>query len=69
MSKLTNEPSLDKIDDYNNKESKEKNKTIKIVILGILVVGAIYAGAKYYFSDVSDYIGTEQNPGIDTSKN
>ncbi|MDY0327306.1 MAG: hypothetical protein RBR07_03575 [Arcobacteraceae bacterium] len=69
MSKLNSEPSLDKIDDYNGKESKEKNRTVKLVIVGILIVGAIYAGAKYYFSDVNDYIGTEQSPGINTSKN
>lgn len=69
MSKLNSEPTLDKIDDYNNNESPQKNKTIKLVVLFILLVGAIYSGAKYYFSDVSDYIGTEENPGINTSKN
>ena len=69
MSKLNSEPTLDKIDDYNNKESKEKNRTVKLVILGILVIGALYSGAKYYFSDVSDYIGTQETPGINTARN
>ena len=33
---MENEPSLDQIDDYNNNESPEKRKTIKLVILFIL---------------------------------
>lgn len=69
MSILDNEPSLNKIDDYNNQESKEKSNTVKLVILGILIVGAVYAGFKSYFSDVNDYVGTKEAPGINPVKN
>lgn len=65
---LKGEPSLNKIDDYNGKESKEKSRTIKLVIIGLLVVGGIYAGAKYAFSDVNDYVGTTEQPGINPVK-
>ena len=66
--KLEGEPSLDQIDDYNNSESPEKRRTVRLIIIGILVVGAIYTLVKYNFSTPSDYIGTEDNPGITTSK-
>lgn len=65
---LKGEPSLNTIDDYSGTESAEKSRTIKLVILGLLVVGAIYTGAKFMFSDVSDYIGTTEAPGINTAK-
>lgn len=38
-----NEPTLEKLDDYNGKESKEKRRTIWIVVLAALAVGAIFA--------------------------
>ncbi|KIM06145.1 MAG: hypothetical protein KU29_09260 [Sulfurovum sp. FS06-10] len=65
---LQGEPSLEQIDDYNNNESPEKRRTIRLVIIGILVVGVIYALVKYNFSTPNDYIGTPENPGINTSK-
>ena len=65
---LDKEPSLDQIDDYNDNESPQKRRTIYLVILLILIVGAIYTGFKYAYSDVEEYIGTEQNPGINTTK-
>jgi uncharacterized membrane protein YidH (DUF202 family) len=65
---LQGEPSLEQIDDYNNNESPEKRRTIRLVIIGILVVGIIYALVKYNFSTPNDYIGTPENPGINTSK-
>lgn len=61
-----NEPSLDKIDDYNGNESHEKNKIVKLVIAGLLIIGGIYAGIKIMYNDYSDYVGTAQNPGIVT---
>ena len=67
--KMQGEPSLEQIDDYNNNESPEKRRTVRLVIIGILVVGAIYAMVKYSYSTPSDYIGTPENPGINTSKN
>ncbi|MEA3492469.1 MAG: hypothetical protein U9R27_11275 [Campylobacterota bacterium] len=36
------EPTLEKIEDYNGKESSEKRLTIWIVILSGLLIGAIY---------------------------
>lgn len=65
---LHNEPSLDQLDDYEGKESPEKRRLIYLVILGILIVGAIYTAFKYNFSQVDDYVGTEQKPGINTTK-
>ncbi|MBU1667459.1 hypothetical protein KKC13_03515 [bacterium] len=65
---LQGEPSLDQIDDYNNNESPEKRRTVRLVIIGILIVGALYALVKYNFSSPSDYVGTVENPGINTAK-
>ena len=66
--KLEGEPSLHQIDDYNNNETPEKRKTVRLVVIGILIVGAFYAFAKYNYSTPSDYIGTPENPGINTAK-
>ena len=62
------EPSMNKIDDYNGNESEEKKSIINNVILGLLIVGAIYAGIRYANSTVSDYNGTPDKPGINTTK-
>jgi len=62
------EPSMNKIDDYNGNESEEKKSIINNVILGLLIVGAIYAGVRYMNSTVTDYNGTPSNPGINTTK-
>jgi uncharacterized membrane protein YraQ (UPF0718 family) len=66
---MNGEPSLDNIDDYNDNESQQKRKTIRLVVIGLLVLGAIYGLVKYSFDDVNDYIGTKEAPGINTSKN
>ena len=42
MNTNNTEPSLEDIEDYNGKESKEKRMTIWIVILSGLLIGAIY---------------------------
>ena len=63
-----NEPSMSKIDDYNGNESPSKRKTINTIILGLLVLGAVYAGIRYANSSVSDYNGTPDKPGINTTK-
>jgi len=47
------EPTLDTIEDYNGKESKEKKMTIWIVVLAGLFIGAIY-GMIQATSSVSD---------------
>ena len=38
-----NEPTLEKLDDYNGKESPEKRRTIWLVLLVIVVIGAIFS--------------------------
>lgn len=67
MANFDNEPSLEKIDDYNGKESKEKKNTITKVVIILLIIGAVFA----YFKSTSvndDYVGTPENPGINTTK-
>jgi len=51
---MLSEPTLEKIEDYNGKESNEKRLTIYIVILSGLLIGAIYGiiGANTSVSDV-----------------
>lgn len=61
---MNNEPSLDKIDDYNNNETPQKRKTVLLVVLFCLIVGGVYSYFKYSNSDQSDYVGTKENPGI-----
>lgn len=46
MSNFDNEPSLNKIDDYNGKESKEKRNTVRLIILFCLAIGAVFAYLK-----------------------
>lgn len=65
---LNNEPSLDQLDDYNGNESPEKRRTIRNVIIGILVIGAIYGVFRYNYYTVNDYVGTPEKPGINTTK-
>jgi len=67
MSNMNNEPSNDKIEDYNGKESNEKRNIVRLVIVLCLVVG----GGLAYLKTTSlpnDYVGTEKNPGINISK-
>ena len=63
-----NEPSMSKIDDYNGNESPEKRMIINKILIGLLIVGAFYAGIRYLNSTVSDYNGTASKPGINTTK-
>ena len=65
---IENEPTLDTIDDYNNNETEEKRKTIRLIIGG-LVLFAIFLGYLRFANDtVSDYIGTTKSPGINVSR-
>ena len=41
MSKNKGEPSLEKIDDYNGNESKQKRNTVRLVVILLLVFGAV----------------------------
>jgi len=64
-----NEPTLDKIDDYNNNESPKKRKTINLVIIGLLAVSIGYGIVKFLNNDIDEYVGTTEKPGINTTKN
>ncbi|WP_321314822.1 hypothetical protein [Halarcobacter sp.] len=66
-SNTDDELTLDKIEDYNGKESKEKRNIVKLVVVFCLAVGAIFAVIKST-SSVDDYIGTKEAPGIITTK-
>ncbi len=68
MSNINNEPTNDKIEDYNGKESKEKRNIVRLVIIICLVVGAFLAYLKTT-SVPDDYIGTPEKPGINVIKN
>jgi len=65
---LDNEPTLNKIEDYNNNESDEKRTIVKLVVLGLILVSIIYGIIKFSFNDVEEYVGTPANPGINTSR-
>ena len=67
MSNLDNEPSLDKIDDYNGKESKQKRNTVRLIVIFCLAIGGIFAYLKTT-SFPNDYVGTADQPGINTTK-
>ena len=67
MSNFDNEPSLNKIDDYNGKESKQKRNTVRLIVLFCLLIGGVFAYLKTT-SLPNDYIGTPDQPGISTSK-
>ncbi len=67
MNNEYDEPSLEKIDDYNGTETKEKRNIVRLVVLFCLLVGAIFAYFKY--TSIDDYIGTKENPGINVNKN
>lgn len=66
---MKNEPTLDQIDDYNNNESPQKRRTVRLVVLFLLVVGIAYSIVKYNYSVEDDYIGTENKPGINIPNN
>ncbi len=57
------EPTLDTIEDYNGKESKEKRMTIWIVILSGLLIGAVYTIISAN-SSVSDELDVSHNAGM-----
>ena len=65
--KMQGEPSLEQIDDYNGNETPQKRKTVRLIIAGLLILSAIYGLVKYNFSTPSDYVGTPENPGINTA--
>ena len=59
----SNEPTLQGIEDYNSKGSKEKRLTVWIVILSGLLLGSIY-GIISANTSVSDVLAGEEKTGI-----
>ena len=59
---MNREPTLEGIEDFDNNESLETRSIIKTVVVGLLIIGAVYTGVKMYFSDVSDRLD-----GVDSS--
>jgi len=45
-----------------------QRKLIKLIVIGMVVAGVIFATIKYNFNTVSDYVGTPKNPGINTAR-
>jgi hypothetical protein len=41
MSKNKGEPSLEKIDDYNGNETKQKRNTVRLIVILLLVFGVV----------------------------
>ena len=68
MSNMNEEPSLEKIDDFNDKESPEKRNTVKFIIVILLILGGIFAYFKSENNSVNDYVGTPEKPGINVTK-
>ena len=66
---MKNEPTVEDIEDYNDNESPQKRKTVKIVIAVCLIIGAIFAIIKYNYNTNDDYVGSPEKPGINTTKN
>ena len=64
---MQTEPTLNQIDDYNGNESTSKRKTINLVILFCIVVSIAYGIIKFNYNSVDDYIGTQNQPGINTT--
>lgn len=67
-SNYDDEPSLEKIDDFEGKETPQKRNTVRLVIIGLIIFGAIYSFFRYNNNQVSDYVGTTEKPGINTAK-
>ncbi|WP_418186442.1 hypothetical protein [Aliarcobacter lanthieri] len=41
MSKNKGEPTLEKIDDYNGNESKQKRNSVRLIVILLLIIGAV----------------------------
>jgi hypothetical protein len=67
--KLVNEPTMYTIDDYNNQESTQKRKNIRLIIVGLVLMAGLLSYIKMTHETVSDYIGTSDSPGINVTPN
>lgn len=68
MMKLTDEPSNEQIDDYNDHESPQKRKIIYLVIGVLVIIGAISFVYLTPNTMPADYVGTPEKPGIVSTK-
>ena len=66
---MENEPTLEQIEDYNDNESPQKRKTVKLVVLFCIVVSIAYGYFKFINSPTDEYVGTKEHPGINIIKN
>jgi len=66
--KFQGEPTLSQMDDYDGNETPEKRRLVRNIIIGLLMISAIYGFVKFSFSTPSDYIGTPEHPGINTAR-
>jgi len=41
MAKNTGEPTLEKIDDYNGNETKQKRNTVRLIVILLLILGVV----------------------------
>lgn len=57
-----NEPTLERIGDYHTLTG-EKRRTVWAVIVAGLLIGAIFAGAKTFYSTVDDELQTSEQIG------
>lgn len=62
------ELTMDKIEDYHGKESKEKRNIIWLVIIGGIVLGLLITYFRMTTAPEDPYIGTSEKPGIITGK-
>jgi len=63
--KLIDEPVIQDIEDYNNQESPQKRRNIRLIVLGLVLFSGLMTYIKLTNDTVSDYIGTIENPGIE----
>ena len=66
---MDNEPSLNQIEDYNDNESPQKRRTVKIVVLFCIVVAVTYGYFKFNYGPTEEYVGTKDHPGINAPMN
>ena len=66
--KLTDEPTNEAIDDYDNNESPEKRKTIYMIIGVLVLVGLVSFVLLKPNVIPSDYVGTNEQPRITSTK-
>ena len=55
MAKNKGEPSLEKIDDYNGNESKQKRNSVRLIVILLLALGAFFV----YFIQPSNQTAIE----------